>query len=56
MADAFNAGDVVFLKSGGPKMTVTGIEGNYAYCEWFDGLKPVRDKFYLTSLKKPLSL
>jgi uncharacterized protein YodC (DUF2158 family) len=33
----FNAGDVVVLKSGGPKMTITGIDDKkYASCVWFD--------------------
>ncbi|CAO3453251.1 hypothetical protein [Azospirillum argentinense] len=42
MAEEFKPGDVVQLKSGGPKMTVqsagesamTGIP--FAYCSWFD--------------------
>jgi uncharacterized protein YodC (DUF2158 family) len=41
MANAFKVGDVVRLKSGGPKMTVTavgtgGFQGIVA-CQWFDG-------------------
>jgi len=35
----FKAGDVVVLKSGGPKMTVRSYEpqdGEEATCEWFD--------------------
>jgi len=30
------AGDVVVLKSGGPKMTIEGIADDYATCAWFD--------------------
>ena len=35
----FNKGDVVVLKSGGPKMTVCGTPGENRsgfFCEWFD--------------------
>lgn len=35
----FNVGDVVQLKSGGPKMTVHGnghYDGNNLLCVWFD--------------------
>ncbi len=33
--DDLKIGDVVILKSGGPKMTVYAI-GNDASCKWFD--------------------
>jgi len=29
-------GTVVYLKSGGPGMTVTGFNGDKVVCEWFD--------------------
>lgn len=35
----FAKGDVVVLKSGGPKMTVTGLPNEHSsgyFCEWFD--------------------
>ncbi|SMC86862.1 YodC family protein [Chryseobacterium sp. YR221] len=32
-------GDVVKLKSGGPKMTVKGQGGPYWVCSWFDDLE-----------------
>lgn len=32
----FDIGDVVTLKSGGPKMTVSEINGNEVTCTWFD--------------------
>jgi uncharacterized protein YodC (DUF2158 family) len=33
----FKAGDVVQLKSGGPLMTVSEIDGNSVQCRWFNG-------------------
>jgi len=31
----FKKGDLVKLKSGGPTMTVSEIENNRIYCQWF---------------------
>jgi uncharacterized protein YodC (DUF2158 family) len=39
MADQFKAGDVVRLKSGGPKMTVTGMDAEKVWVSWFDDVK-----------------
>lgn len=47
MADAFKPGDVVQLKSGGPKMTVVDIAADQyspsdkpqVWCTWFDDKK-----------------
>lgn len=37
MATTFNPGDVVQLRSGGPQMTVTGLDDDSRYdCTWFD--------------------
>ena len=42
MAEPFNTGDTVRLKSGGPNMTVTGVGDPHetgtvwVTCEWFD--------------------
>ncbi len=33
---AFKKGDIVKLKSGGPKMTISGFDHNLAICVWFD--------------------
>jgi uncharacterized protein YodC (DUF2158 family) len=45
----FKSGDVVMLKSGGPKMTVEDrslYSGVQKYkCKWFDGTKYVEDLF-----------
>ena len=46
MADSFNVGDTVQLKSGGPKMTVESLqefEGTETVdCVWFDEKKEVK--------------
>lgn len=49
-------GDVVKLKSGGPKMTVTSIEDHMGtpsvFCEWFDEKNTQQSGvFALTSVK-----
>jgi uncharacterized protein YodC (DUF2158 family) len=58
MADELKVGDVVQLKSGGPKMTIEGIDAygleNYkqAICVWFEKSKRETHVFELTSLQK----
>ena len=56
MADEIKPGDVVQLKSGGPKMTVgnvTSLKGvPHAHCEWFIEAKQQHGSFPLTSLKR----
>lgn len=49
-------GDVVKLKSGGPKMTVTSVEEESFHCYWFAGEydKVHFDHFPIGSLKKLL--
>jgi uncharacterized protein YodC (DUF2158 family) len=53
---SLKAGDVVELKSGGPKMTIKHVGDNYgvieAYCQWFDGTKLLEGSFPPESLKK----
>jgi len=53
MADnQFKPGDVVSLRSGGPRMTVASVDGPSALCEWFsDDQHPQSRSFSLTSLK-----
>lgn len=58
MSEEIKVGDVVVLKSSGPKMTVDNI-GKYDYndfdsalCSWFDGMKTAEKVFPLHSLKK----
>jgi uncharacterized protein YodC (DUF2158 family) len=50
--ETIKAGDVVKLRSGGPSMTVSWIENDEAYCEWFLANKLEGAKFNLTSLVK----
>lgn len=53
MAAKFKAGDVVRLKSGGPKMTVDTVDtvdaeetiAGYVYCKWFYGTKKYEGEF-----------
>ena len=49
------AGDVVQLKSGGPKMTVEWLENEEANCVWFEqgkeGKHPVSRKFNIATLE-----
>jgi uncharacterized protein YodC (DUF2158 family) len=63
MSSPFNVGDVVRLKSGGPKMTVDYIGPRYtptgdpeARCSWFETNKGKQERkedyFTLTSLVK----
>jgi uncharacterized protein YodC (DUF2158 family) len=53
MADEkFKPGDVVSLKSGGPRMTIATVDGQSTTCEWFaDDQQPASRSFALTSLK-----
>lgn len=60
MPDDLRVGDVVQLKSGGPKMTIKEM-GKYgmgntthieAKCAWFDGTKLKEELFEPESLKK----
>ena len=61
MDEALKVGDLVELKSGGPRMTVEGIgdyspmgvEGrNKAQCVWFSGSKKESGVFELATLRK----
>jgi uncharacterized protein YodC (DUF2158 family) len=59
MADGVKVGDVVELKSGGPKMTVETIEDygaghEQAFCVWFEKTKRNDAIFELLTLKKVL--
>lgn len=46
----FKEGDVVYLKSGGPAMTITEITSNdYVWCTWFDKDQDVQGKSFIKS-------
>jgi uncharacterized protein YodC (DUF2158 family) len=47
MANYF-VGDVVTLKAGGPRMTITGINagGNWLRCQWFDEHGELRQELF----------
>jgi uncharacterized protein YodC (DUF2158 family) len=55
MANEFKPGDVVQMKSGGPKMTVFQIGEQYGetkvFCTWLDGSKKHEEAFYPAVLK-----
>ena len=57
MEEKFQPGDIVKLKSGGPRMTLGHI-GTYsgeeqAKCQWFDDHNKAQEGlFYLTALEK----
>lgn len=51
MAD-FKVGDVVQLKSGGPVMTITYIDGGKAVCEWFDNNTPASSTYPVEAIEK----
>lgn len=52
MSCKFNIGDVVKLKSGGPKMTVSSIEDKACKCVWFDQSSKIEDSFSEELLEK----
>ncbi len=53
MADTqLKPGDTVRLNSGGPLMTISTIEGQNAFCEWFTDDQQLQSRsFVITSLK-----
>jgi uncharacterized protein YodC (DUF2158 family) len=50
----FKIGDVVQLKSGGPRMTVTGfgVGGDTVTCAWFEGTQPRQDSYLPAALRE----
>ncbi len=45
MAEKFKVGDIVQLKSGGPKMTVTAVLEKVVHTAWFAGSKNEKAAF-----------
>jgi uncharacterized protein YodC (DUF2158 family) len=60
MAHQFNVGDVVQLKSGGPKMTVNSVSEEHAemmvHCTWFVDSKELVDSKEQTGRFVPATL
>jgi Uncharacterized small protein len=52
MADRLEKGDLVKLKSGGPRMTVDNIAQSGVYCTWFDATGRQEACFSSEALKK----
>ena len=57
MPDQLKPGDVVVLKSGGPKMTVTEVGNNFrgspkVWCDWLEESKKMTGSFDPTSVKR----
>ncbi|EJZ22440.1 DUF2158 domain-containing protein [Rhizobium sp. Pop5] len=51
---AFKIGDIVVLKSGGPKMTVVSEEERgRVYCSWFAGAKAEKSQYPVEALEAP---
>lgn len=50
LPNVIKAGDVVRLNSGGPIMTVTELDGTYAWCCWFNAGATVRDRLPVVAL------
>ncbi len=54
--ETFKVGDVVKLKSGGPKMTVTVVGDRLGtatvWCTWFDGTKKFDGDFPPSALER----
>ncbi|WP_080582709.1 YodC family protein [Sinorhizobium fredii] len=49
---AYKIGDIVQLKSGGPKMTVTEISPNdHVWTSWFAGAKNEKARFHIETLQ-----
>lgn len=44
--DGFKVGDVVRLKSGGPKMTVSHIKDGNVWCTWFVGETDPKNAYF----------
>lgn len=50
LMDELSEGQIVELKSGGPKMTVKSVDGPTAVCMWFSGEKLSENSFPSTTL------
>jgi len=62
LGEKFQIGDVVQIKSGGPRMTVSSPQDTYGYnghesvhCVWFNGSTRLEELFAAASLEKVAS-
>ncbi|WP_165390224.1 DUF2158 domain-containing protein [Thalassococcus sp. S3] len=46
MIGSISVGDIVSLRSGGPNMTVSSIEGDAILCDWIDSKGMPRQRSY----------
>jgi uncharacterized protein YodC (DUF2158 family) len=51
MGGNIKVGDIVELKSGGPKMTIMEVARDGVWCQWFGGKKLEQGRFPFDSLK-----
>lgn len=52
--EQIEVGDVVILKSGGPRMTVDLIDGEDVQCTWFDDKNALEQRSFKSNLlRKP---
>jgi uncharacterized protein YodC (DUF2158 family) len=52
-SQSFKPGDVVLLKSGGPRMTVDFMENGRVCCSWLDKNKRYQEYFLVETLTTP---
>ena len=52
VAARLRAGDIVLLRSGSPRMTITNVEDGIAWCAWFTCDTCHTHGFRLSALKK----
>jgi uncharacterized protein YodC (DUF2158 family) len=50
MEAKFKIGDIIQLKSGGPKMTITEVDGKHVRTVWFGGSKLENGRFPLEAI------
>lgn len=50
--DNLKVGDIVWLKSGSPKMVVDFLKETSCICVWFDGTKRIEGNFKSDTLTK----
>lgn len=47
MSEVFKKGDIVQLKSGGPKMTINNYtDGSRVFCKWFNSKNEVQSEVF----------